>query len=203
MAYSKGSVVVAGDQAAYDRLAGLVVVPDRGGQGEDPLRHPGDHPGQVGPAMPLQVQLTFERVVDELDDLVQRLEELAAASELALADRAQKAQPGLSQGSLEVAAVVLLLADQHLAEQQAGHPGIIQDGQQHLPPASVGAAYREARWHALQRAQQLQPQPPGPLRAGGAGAVLDSTLSASCGSCRNLGRRLTTATAAEVSQGRL
>ena len=203
MAYPKGSVVVVGDQAAYDRLAGLVVVPDRGGQGEDPLRHPGDHPGQVGPAMPLQVQLAFERVVDGLDDLVRRLEEPAAASELALADRAQKAQPGLSQGSLEVAAVVLLLADQHLAEQQAGHPGIIQDGQQHLPPVSVGAAYRGAHWQALQRAQQLQPQPRGALRAGGTGTVLDSTPSASWGSRRRLGQRPTTATAAEVSQGRL
>jgi hypothetical protein len=203
MTYSKGSVVVV-DQEAHDRLASVIAVPDRGGQGEDPLQHPGDDPGEDVPAVPLRVQLAFEGVVDGLDDLAQRLEELAARpSGLALAVRAQRAQPGLGQGGLDLAAVVVLFADQNLAGQQAGHPGIIQDGQQHLPPASVGAAYREARWHALQRAQQLQPQPPGPLRAGGAGAVLDSTLSASCGSCRNLGRRLTTATAAEVSQGRL
>lgn len=201
MTYSKGSVVVV-DQEAHHRLASVIAVPDRGDQGEDPLQHPGDDPGEDVLAVPLQVQLAFEGVVDGLDDLAQRLEELAAGSSgLALAGRAQQALPG--QGGLDVAAVVVLVADQHLAGQQADHPGIIQDGQQHLPPASVGAAYREAHWQALQRAQQLQPQPPGPLRAGGTRAVLDSTLSASWGSCRNLGQRLTTATAAEVSQGRL
>jgi hypothetical protein len=31
---TKGSVVVVGDQGSHDRLAGVPVVPDRGGQGE-------------------------------------------------------------------------------------------------------------------------------------------------------------------------
>ena len=62
--YSKGSVVVVGDQGSHDRLSGLVVVPDGGGQGEDALQDPGDHPGRGVPAMAFQVKLAFDGVVD-------------------------------------------------------------------------------------------------------------------------------------------
>lgn len=50
------------------RLAGVVVVPDGGGQGENALQHPGDHPAGVCPpwrsrsSWPLRVSLTDSMV---------------------------------------------------------------------------------------------------------------------------------------------
>ena len=45
------------------RPAGVVVVPDGGGQGENALQHPGDHPGWGVPAVAFQVELAFEGVI--------------------------------------------------------------------------------------------------------------------------------------------
>jgi hypothetical protein len=46
----KGSAgVVVGDQRTHDRLAGAVVVPDRSGQGQQPLQDP-DRDALDGPA---------------------------------------------------------------------------------------------------------------------------------------------------------
>ena len=64
MTYSKGSVAVVGDQRAHSSLAGMVVMPDRGGQAQDALQHPGDYPARGVPAMAFQIQLAFEGVVD-------------------------------------------------------------------------------------------------------------------------------------------
>ena len=50
-------------------------MPDRGGQGQDALQDADDYPGGGGPAVSFQVELSFEGVVDSLDDLAQRLEE--------------------------------------------------------------------------------------------------------------------------------
>ena len=96
------------------------------------------------PAVTFQVELAFEGVVDRFDDLAQRFEELRAGpSWLAVAARAQQVQPGLGQGSLEVAAVVVLVADQRLAGQQGGQLGVAEDGQQYLPLVGLGAGQRE------------------------------------------------------------
>src|SRR5216683_1835610 len=109
MIYSKASVIV-GEQGALDGLAGLVVVPDGGGQGEDALQDADQDSGGSLPAVPLEVELALECVVDRLDDLAQRLEELGAGPfGLALAGRAQQARPGAGEGGLEVATVVVLV----------------------------------------------------------------------------------------------
>ena len=92
MTYSKGSVVV-GDQRALDGCAGVVVVPDRGGQGEDALQDAHDDSGGGVAAVAFEVELAFEGLVDRFDDLAQRLEQVRAGPfGLALAGRAQQLQ---------------------------------------------------------------------------------------------------------------
>src|SRR3978361_794255 len=108
---SKGSVVV-GEQGSFDRLAGAVVVPDRGGQGQDALHDAYPHPGRGVAAVLFEVELALESVVDGLDDLPQWLEELGPCPRwLSLAGRAQQLQPSFGEGGLELAAVVVLVRD--------------------------------------------------------------------------------------------
>jgi hypothetical protein len=52
--------VVVGDQGAQDRLAGLVVVPDGGGQGQQSLQHPDGDALNGPPAVAFQVELARE-----------------------------------------------------------------------------------------------------------------------------------------------
>jgi hypothetical protein len=109
MTYSKGLVVV-GDQGAHDGLAGVVVVPDGGGQGEDALGDSGQHPGGGVPAVAIEVELAFEGVVDRFDDLPQRPEELGAGpGGFAVAGWAEQADAAVGQGGLEAGAVVVLV----------------------------------------------------------------------------------------------
>lgn len=79
MIYSKGSVGMR-HQGAHDGLAGGVVVPDRGGEGEDsPQDSDGDAVDGVT-AVLLKAELALEGVVDGLGDLPQGLEELRAGA---------------------------------------------------------------------------------------------------------------------------
>src|SRR3954452_7778515 len=68
MIYSKGSVVVRG-QGAHDRLAGVPVVPDGGGHGEDALEDADGHAGGGAAAVVFESELVFEGVVDRFDGL--------------------------------------------------------------------------------------------------------------------------------------
>jgi hypothetical protein len=70
--------VVIGRQRPQDRLASGVVVPDRGGQGEDALERSDNHATWGVAAVPFEVQLAFEGVVDRFDDLAQRPEQVRA-----------------------------------------------------------------------------------------------------------------------------
>lgn len=54
MSKSKGSVIV-GDQRATDSGADAVVVPDRGGQGQDALPDAGADPGDAASAVAFQL----------------------------------------------------------------------------------------------------------------------------------------------------
>src|SRR6266704_4780915 len=90
----QGVSVVVGDQRPRGRLSGLVVVPDRGGQGEDALQHTRDDPCRGVPTVAFQVELAFEGVVDRLDDLPQRAEQVRAGPVgFALASRTQQPYP--------------------------------------------------------------------------------------------------------------
>ena len=90
-------------------------MPDGGGEGEDALQDADGDAVNGAAAVLLQVELALEGVVDGLDDLPQRLEVLPSGGlGLALAGRAQQAEPGLGEDGLEVAAVVALVADDGL-----------------------------------------------------------------------------------------
>ena len=75
--YSKGSVIVGG-QGSVHGCAGVVVMPDRGGQGQDALQDADHHPGGGVAAVPFQVELAFEGLIDRFDGLAQGLEQLSA-----------------------------------------------------------------------------------------------------------------------------
>jgi hypothetical protein len=124
MIYSKGSVVIC-QQRAHDGLAGGVVVPDRGCEGKKPLHDVNGDALRRVPAVPFQVKLALEDVVDRLDDLAQELEELrSAAVGLAFAGRAQELQPGSGGSGFEDPAEVVLVSDGDLARSGGGQGGI-------------------------------------------------------------------------------
>src|SRR6266508_5552722 len=86
---AKLQLVIVGDEGPGGWLPGVVVVPDRSGQGEDALQHPHDDACRGVPAVAFQVELALEGLVDRLDDLPQRLEQVRAGPfGLALARRA-------------------------------------------------------------------------------------------------------------------
>src|SRR6476660_6902733 len=111
---SKGSVVI-GDQGSLDRLAGTVVVPDRGGQGQDALHDTNPHPCGGVPTVLFEVELTLERVVHRLDDLPQWFEEPGPGPGfLTLAGGPQQVQVGGGEFGFELASVVILVGDHDL-----------------------------------------------------------------------------------------
>ena len=144
---SKGSVIV-GDKGAFAGLAGVVVVPDRGGQREDALQDADEHASRGVPAVSFQVELTLEGLVDRLDGLAQGLEQVGAgALRLALAGRAQQPDTSVAQGGLELAAVVVLVPDENLAG-PAGDQG------------RVGAEDAQQRLVRMSRTRPAQPRSP-------------------------------------------
>src|SRR6266849_1885275 len=101
MINSKGSVVV-GDQRPFDGLAGVVVVPDGGGQYQDALQDADQDAGRGVAAVAFEVELPLECVVDRLDDLAERLEEPGSGPVgLALAGRAEQANLAVGEGGFE------------------------------------------------------------------------------------------------------
>lgn len=115
MINSKGSVVVC-QQGTLDGLAGLVVVPDGGGQCEDALQDADQDSGGRSAAVAFEVNLALVGVEDGLDGLAQRLEEPRAGSVgFALAGRAQQCQARAGEGGLEAGAEIVLISDEDLA----------------------------------------------------------------------------------------
>src|SRR5262245_42577800 len=107
--------MIVGDQRPVGLGCGFVVEPDGGGQGQDALQDADDHARYGAAAVAFEVELGFEGLVDRLNDLPQRLEELCArARRLARASGAQQREPLPGEGGFEVLAVVVLVADQHL-----------------------------------------------------------------------------------------
>jgi hypothetical protein len=93
-----------------------VGVPDRGGQGEDALQDPDRDLDPCPAAVALQVQLALEGVVDRLDQLPQRFEQVCSrALGLALGGWSQQPHPQLAKELLELVAVVVLGGQQRLA----------------------------------------------------------------------------------------
>jgi hypothetical protein len=109
----------------------------------------------------LQVELSFEGLVDRLDDLAQRLGEPGTRPfGLAFARRVQQTQLGFGEGGLEVAAEVVLVPDDDLPGPAFEQVPAGQDVQQRLTLVGFGAGQGEAGGQPLQGSQQVQPQPP-------------------------------------------
>jgi hypothetical protein len=64
-----GGLVVVGEQGALVGDAELPVEANRGGQGEQPLRDPDEHPAKGAATVAFQAELVFEGVEDALDPL--------------------------------------------------------------------------------------------------------------------------------------
>jgi hypothetical protein len=83
--------VVIGDQRPLDGFGGGPVVPDAHGHGQQALGDAGIDTLGGPAAVAFEVELALEGVVDGLDDLAQRFEELCPGSfRLVLAGRAQE-----------------------------------------------------------------------------------------------------------------
>src|SRR5882762_6028780 len=72
---SKGSLVVVGGQGSHDRLSGVPVVPDRGGQGQDALQDAHGYAGDGASAVLFKVELAFEGFIDRFNTLPYRMEQ--------------------------------------------------------------------------------------------------------------------------------
>src|SRR5947209_13337803 len=134
-----GSVVV-GDQGSCDGLGGGAVVPDSGGEREQPLGDAGGHAGEAASAVQVQVELAFEGVVDGFDELADRGQQVLARP------RSPVAQRGAQQlGAAGVQVVVQFGGDVALVgqQQQAGAFGEqvgvgVQDTHEHLALIQLG-----------------------------------------------------------------
>ena len=103
--------MVVGGERSQRGLAEFVVVPDRGGEGEDALQYSRCDARDGPPAVAFEVELGLERVIDRLDDLPKRFEvPLARPWFLALAGRPQQLDFGVGECSFECLAVVVLSA---------------------------------------------------------------------------------------------
>lgn len=118
--------MIVGSERTHDRLTGVVVVPDGGGHREDPLEHADGHASGGAAAVALQVELSLEGLVDRLDDLPHRSEQPRSGPlSLALVGRTQQVEAQLRQLRLELAAEVVLVADQCLPGRSAASAGSV------------------------------------------------------------------------------
>ena len=121
-------------------MAGAVVVPDDGCQGQDALHDADQDSGRGVPAVLFEVELPFECLVDRFDDLAQWLEELGTGPFwLAFAGRPQQAQACLAQGGFELSAEVVLVPDDELTGPVGGRGLAGEDVEQHLAFVGLGA----------------------------------------------------------------
>jgi len=104
----------------------VVVVPDRSGQGQEALYDADEHPGGGAAAVLFEAELSFEGVIDRLDGLPKGLEEPATGPfGFALACPSQQLDSLVGEVGFEVAAVVVLVADQDLPWSGAGQRRVV------------------------------------------------------------------------------
>src|SRR3974390_624062 len=109
MINSKGSVV-AGDERTQRPRPEELVVPDGGGEREEPLQYPGGHSRRRPSAVSLQVELGLQGLVDRLDDLSERLQEGGAGTRtLPLECRPNQDGAVVDQEGVELAALIALV----------------------------------------------------------------------------------------------
>src|SRR5215831_13929620 len=115
MTNSKGSLVVVGGEGSQDGLAGVVVVPHGGGEGEESLEDADDDAIWRSAAVAFQVELAFQRVVDGFDDLTERFEPSGGgAGRLPFVGGPHQLDVVVGEERLELAAGVALVGDEDL-----------------------------------------------------------------------------------------
>ena len=150
-------------------------MPDSGGQGQDALGDAGADPGDGAAVVVLEVELTFEGVVDRFDDLAQWFEEpFTGSGLLAFAGGAQQVEAGGVEAGFERLAVVVLVADHHRpwlgSRHESGCGG--EDLDEHVAFVGFGAGQCPADRESVQGAHQMQAQAPEVTTVRGAVTVL-------------------------------
>ena len=140
-----GSVVVA-DQRPLDGRASGPVVPDAHGHGQQPLGDPGVQALGGPAAVPFEVELALEGVVDRFDPLPDPAEG-AVPGRLVLAVGAEQVQPEAARDQvLELAAGEALVADEDQpGPQRAGAGGVGQQFARDLALAELGIGQAPGR----------------------------------------------------------
>src|SRR6187431_939830 len=109
----QGLSVVVGGERSKDGLAAVMVVPDRGGEGEESLQDPDGDALWAVAAVLFQAELAFQGVVDRLDDLTQRAELTgASAGSFVLAGRADQLDAMVGEDAFELGRDVALVGDE-------------------------------------------------------------------------------------------
>src|SRR5215831_19481811 len=166
---AKGSVGHRPGVSAW-RVGWPVVVPDGCGQGEDALQDVDQDAGGGVATVAFGVELAFEDVVDQFDDLAQRFEEPGAGrSASPFAGRAQQADACPGQPGFELVPVVVIVGDDDLPSAADGQGGPARMSSSTWRSSALAPVSAKPTGRLVQRAQQLQPRPPEP--AGMAGAV--------------------------------
>jgi len=146
---------------SLDVLAGLVVVPDGRGKGEETVQDAGENAAFGTSAVSFQVKLGFEGLVHGLDDLAQRPEQLVSRPEgFAVADWPEQGQVTVRDCPLEVPAEVVLVPDQRLPGAGVHDRGVdLQHREQGLALVGLRPGGSEHDGQPVQGADQVEPQP--------------------------------------------
>lgn len=112
MTYSKGSVVV-GHERAHDGLAGVPVVPDGGGEGQDSLEDTDQDAVWGVSTMLFKSELPLEGVIDGFNGLADGVQECAAGAwGLALVGGSDHGGVSLAKPCLDGGVAVALVDDE-------------------------------------------------------------------------------------------
>src|ERR1700730_11689563 len=164
-----GSVVI-GSQRPLDGCAGSPVVPDGGGHREQPLGDPGVDALGGAAAVPFEVELAFEGVVDRFDPLADPADGPVAWCLVAAVGTDQVDAEAGGDQVLEVPPGEALVADEDQpGPQGAGAAGMREPAGGCPASADLGAGQAPGDGHPVRGSDQVQLQPPVP--AGMRGAV--------------------------------
>jgi hypothetical protein len=104
-------------------LSGLFVVPDCDGEREESLQHAGGDAGVGASAVGFEIELAFEGVVDGLDDLTERVQEMGAGAwRPVLVRGSQKGDVVVVEERFELSAGVALVGDEGLTSPTVEQP---------------------------------------------------------------------------------
>jgi hypothetical protein len=139
-----------------------MVVPDGGSQGQQSLQHPGDDTLGGVSSVSLQVELAFQGLVDRLDELTERLQELGPRpGSLALLGRSNESSALGGQEVLELGTGVSLVGQDDLTPTIGELIRIdLEEVTGDLPFIDLGIGQGKGHRETGRSTDQMQPQPP-------------------------------------------